>query len=150
MLAGRCAQKFWTKLHSHHEHGGTAFILKDGNYPHIYTSQPRISHMHETAVWIDGLQQGSLSSNPRTAIHGWKSERFLSFRVITIFVEMELLNYTPTGWTELDHVNFVLCNYVILTHVSVPPDRHELSFCALYSGGSVPQLPTKSHNLKKG
>jgi len=71
--------------------------------------------MYETAVRMDGLQQGRLDSNPRTAIPGWKSERFLSFRVITIFVEMELLNYTPTGWTEDDHVHFVLYNYVILT-----------------------------------
>jgi len=71
--------------------------------------------MHETAVRMDGLQQGSLSSNPRTAVPGWKSERFLSFRVITIFIEMEHLNYTPTGWTEADRIYIVLYNYMILT-----------------------------------
>jgi len=25
-------------MHSHHEHGGTEFILKDGEHPHAYTS----------------------------------------------------------------------------------------------------------------
>jgi hypothetical protein len=43
-----------------------------------------------------------------------------------IFEGMEDLNFTPTGWTETDNVHFVFYNYVILTEVTVTPERHEI------------------------
>ena len=53
------------------------------------------------------LQQDSLSSNPRTAIPGWKSEWFLPFCVITIFFGMELVHFTLNSWTEAENVHLV-------------------------------------------
>jgi len=50
--------------------------------------------------------------------------------MINIFVGKEMLYFTLSGATKQD-VHLVLYNCVILTQVSVPPERHELSFSTL-------------------
>ena len=52
----------------------------------------------------------------------------IKIRMISIiFVGVELLTFTPTDLREAENVNFVFCNYIILTKVSVPSEMHELS-----------------------
>ena len=55
----------------------------------------------------------------------------MKIRMISIiFIRMELLNFTLTGLTEAQNVNFVFCTYMILTKVSVPSEMLELSISA--------------------
>jgi hypothetical protein len=60
----------------------------------------------DKAAWVRVRIQGMPSPDEN-------QNGFYNF-VITIFVGTELLNFTPTGWTEAEHVHFVSYNYVIL------------------------------------
>jgi hypothetical protein len=102
------------------------------------------------------LQQDSLSSNPRTAIPGWKSEWFLPFCVIAIFIQVELIHFTLNSWTEAENVQ-----YAILTQAPIPPERHDLAistinfWCegpsALYRGSQLRDRMTGNRlDLKSG
>ena len=65
-------------------------MCNSGNYVPISTSSHPTLNL-KPLCFI--LQQGSPSSNPSSAIPGWKSELFLSLCVMAIFVRMERLNF---------------------------------------------------------